>query len=86
MTQADDIRITPKGMGALVAEITEGAGDQAFLSKYEEVCRNLVSRWKSEGHSLEQVRKFAMQYAEGATMRRGELAKGVRVSHPEGLT
>ncbi|MEW9272463.1 hypothetical protein [Gluconobacter oxydans] len=84
MSEVNEISVTPKGMGALVAEITEGAGDQAFLSKYAEVCRTLVARWKSDGHSQEQVRDFALQFAEGATMRRAKLARGVQIPHMEG--
>jgi len=84
MSEANGISITPKGMGAIVAEMMEGTSDDAFFAKYQEVCANLVATWRSQGFEFSDIRRFLHQYAAGASFRRAELERGQAATYPEG--
>lgn len=77
------INVTPKGMGSLVAHQMAGESDEAFFAKFAEVCAALVTRWSGQGASLSEVRRFARDYAVGASQRRAELTRGQLQGFPE---
>lgn len=68
-------QLSPCETGALVADLARGGSTEAFLARYSETLRAIVTRMAEQGATQDQVRGYVREFANGAWVRREELAQ-----------
>jgi|GEM_PF-4601906 len=61
--------------GALVAELAREESTEAFLARYSETLRAIVTRMAEQGATQDQMRGYVREFANGAWVRREELSQ-----------
>ncbi|MCE2578093.1 hypothetical protein [Gluconacetobacter entanii] len=80
----DNISITPRGIGALVAELGAGDGDGAFIRRLAQSLTNMGRSYMQRGYPDEDTARFLHEIAEGAAFRRKEMQLAAHIHHQPG--
>ncbi|GAB6966376.1 hypothetical protein JCM25156A_04130 [Komagataeibacter kakiaceti JCM 25156] len=80
----DNISITPRGMGALIAELGAADNEAAFCLRLQGHLLSMVRSYTQQGYSDKEIVGFVRQIADGATFRRDELRSIANIHHTSG--
>ncbi|WP_406586517.1 hypothetical protein [Asaia lannensis] len=68
-------QMSPCETGALVADLSRNESTEAFLVRYSEMLKAIVTHMAEQGATQDSVRNYVREFANGAWVRREELAQ-----------
>ncbi|MCE2574846.1 hypothetical protein [Komagataeibacter sp. FNDCR2] len=80
----DNISITPRGMGVLIAELGAADNEAAFCLRLQGHLLSMVRSYTQQGYSDKEIVGFVRQIADDATFRRDELRSIANIHHTPG--
>ncbi|MBE7729440.1 hypothetical protein [Komagataeibacter sp. FXV3] len=80
----DNISITPRGMGALIAELGAADNEAAFCLRLQGHLLSMARSYTQQGYSDKEIVGFMQQIADGAAFRRNELRPIANIHHTPG--
>ncbi|MFT8710931.1 hypothetical protein [Komagataeibacter rhaeticus] len=80
----DNISITPRGMGALIAELGAADNEATFCLRLQGHLPSMIRSYTQQGYSDKEIVGFMRQVADGAAFRRNELRSIANIHHMPG--